>query len=144
MNDTVTIYTDGACHKNPGPGGWGVVLMHKNNEKHLYGGDVDTTNNRMELLAAIRALQALKRPCTVKLYSDSQYVIRGMSEWIINWKQKNWKDVKNPDLWQELDELSTPHTIEWKWVKGHNGDFYNELADKLANEGVKMVKRFDK
>lgn len=144
MNDQVIIYTDGACHKNPGPGGWGVVLKHKNNEKHLYGGDVDTTNNRMELLAAIRGLQSLKRPCSVKLYSDSQYVVKGMSEWIENWKKKNWKDVKNPDLWQELELISSAHEVEWIWVKGHSGDHYNELADKLANDGVKMVKKFDK
>jgi len=144
MNDIVTIYTDGACHKNPGPGGWGVVLKYNDIEKQLYGGDIDTTNNRMELIAAIRALQSLKRPCNVKLYSDSQYVIKGMSEWITNWKNKNWKDIKNTDLWQELDGISAQHSIEWIWVKGHNGDFYNELADKLANDGVKMVKKFEK
>jgi len=144
MKDTIIIYTDGACHKNPGPGGWGVVLKFNEKEKQLYGGEVDTTNNRMELLAAIRAFQALKRPCIVKLHSDSQYVIKGMSEWIHNWKMKAWKDVKNPDLWQQLDEVSSIHKVDWIWVKGHNGDYYNELADKLANEGVKMVKKFDK
>lgn len=144
MNDTVIIYTDGACQSNPGPGGWGAILQFKGAEKQIYGGDVATTNNRMELTAAIKALETLKRPCTVKLYSDSQYVIRGMSEWIENWKDKNWKNVKNPELWQQLDTLASNHSIEWKWVKGHNGDHYNEMADKLANEGIKMIKKFDK
>lgn len=144
MKDNIIIYTDGACHKNPGPGGWGAVLKFNEKEKHIYGGDIDTTNNRMELMAAIKALQALKKPCSVKLYSDSQYVVKGMSEWIENWKDKNWKNVKNPELWQELDNVSSTHEVEWIWVKGHNGDYYNEIADKLANEGVKSIKKFNK
>jgi ribonuclease HI len=144
MNDIVTIYTDGACIGNPGPGGWGAVLKYKDIEKHIYGGDVNTTNNRMELLAAVKSLETLKRPCTVKVYSDSQYLVNGMSSWIHGWKEKGWKNIKNPDLWQKLDSVQSTHDVEWIWVKGHNGDHYNEIADRLANTGAKSAKKFDK
>jgi ribonuclease HI len=144
MDNTVIIYTDGACHLNPGTGGWGAVLRYKDVEKHISGGEINTTNNRMELMAAIKSLEALTRPCSVKLYSDSNYVIQGMNEWIRNWKKKNWKNVKNPDLWQLLDQLSTKHKVEWIWVKGHAGIPGNELADKLAGDAVKLTKKSHK
>lgn len=139
----VEIYTDGACKGNPGPGGWGVLLKAGAAEKELYGGERETTNNRMELLAVIRALEALKRPCHVILHADSQYVLKGITEWLDGWKAKGWKTasrqpVKNVDLWQRLDELvsRSGHRIDWRWVKGHDGDPGNERADALANRGV--------
>jgi ribonuclease HI len=139
----VSIYTDGACKGNPGPGGWGVLLKQGSVEKELFGGEPETTNNRMELTAVIQALQALKRPCQVTLYLDSQYVRQGITEWITGWKAKGWKTaskqpVKNVDLWQQLDALvqTGGHAIDWRWVKGHAGDPGNERADALANQGV--------
>ena len=142
----VTIYTDGACKGNPGPGGWGAWLQSGKHEKELFGGEALTTNNRMELMAVIEALQALKRPCKVELYLDSQYVRQGITEWIHGWKAKGWKTaakqpVKNADLWQQLDALvhGGIHQINWHWVKGHSGDFGNEKADALANLGVEQI-----
>ena len=139
----VVIYTDGACKGNPGPGGWGVFLKSGVHEKELWGGEAVTTNNRMELMAVIEALTALKRPCEVMLFLDSEYVRKGITEWIHGWKAKDWKTaakqpVKNADLWQRLDALVSGggHKIEWKWVKGHAGDPGNERADALANRGV--------
>lgn len=136
----VEIFTDGACKGNPGPGGWGALLRFGGKEKELCGGERLTTNNRMELLAVIRALESLKRRCVVKLHTDSQYVQKGISEWIINWKKRGWKTadkkpVKNEDLWRELDQLATQHDIDWIWVKGHAGHDGNERADALANKG---------
>ena len=145
MNQVV-IYTDGACKGNPGPGGWGALLSAGQVEKELCGGELNTTNNRMELLAVIQALEALKRPCDVALYLDSQYVRKGITEWISGWKAKGWRTaskepVKNVDLWQRLDALvhGGPHRISWHWVKGHAGDPGNERADGLANKGVEMA-----
>ena len=142
MNE-VEIYTDGACKGNPGPGGWGVLLRGGGTEKELFGGELGTTNNRMELLAVIRALEALKRPCQVTLYLDSQYVLKGITEWLPGWKAKGWRTaakqpVKNVDLWQTLDALVSQggHKIDWRWVRGHTGDAGNERADTLANHGV--------
>ena len=140
-DDVVEIYTDGACSGNPGPGGWGAVLRYKGNEKELYGGEAATTNNRMELKAVIRALEALKRPSRVRLYTDSLYVQKGISQWIHSWKRKGWKTadrkpVKNDDLWRELDALAARHQVEWHWVKGHAGHPENERADALANKGI--------
>lgn len=144
----VEIYTDGACKGNPGPGGWGVLLKSGSTEKELFGGERETTNNRMELMAVIMALEALKRPCHVFLHADSQYVLKGMTEWLVGWKAKGWKTaskqpVKNVDLWQRLDALvaTSGHKIEWRWVKGHNGDPGNERADDLANRGVEQAMR---
>jgi ribonuclease HI len=141
--NSVVIYTDGACKGNPGPGGWGVVLRSGAQQKELSGGELNTTNNRMEMMAVIQALQALKRPCAVTLYLDSEYVRKGITEWLAGWKARGWKTaakqpVKNVDLWQQLDQLvaSGGHRIEWRWVKGHAGDPGNERADALANEGV--------
>ncbi|HMN92374.1 MAG TPA: ribonuclease HI [Hydrogenophaga sp.] len=141
--DHVVIYTDGACKGNPGPGGWGVYLRSGAHEKELWGGEAETTNNRMELTAVIEALKALKRPCRVQLYLDSEYVRKGITEWIRGWKAKGWKTaarqpVKNADLWQALDALvhGGVHQIEWHWVRGHAGDPGNERADALANRGV--------
>jgi ribonuclease HI len=142
MSDgAVEIYTDGACRGNPGPGGWGVLLRFNDKEKELWGGEAGTTNNRMELMAAIRALEALKRPSRVKLYTDSLYVMKGITTWIHDWKRRGWrtaekKPVKNEDLWRELDALAAKHEIEWHWVKGHNGHPENERADQLANKGI--------
>jgi ribonuclease HI len=138
---TVTIYTDGACRGNPGPGGWGAVLMSGEHRKELKGGEVQTTNNRMELTAAIEALAALKRRCKVNLYTDSKYVMTGITEWIHNWKDRGWrtadkKPVKNVELWQALDTQIARHDIEWHWVKGHAGVPENERADELANEAI--------
>ena len=137
----VTIYTDGACKGNPGPGGWGVVLKSSDKEKHLYGGETLTTNNRMEMTAVIQALKALKLPCHISLYTDSKYVMQGVTEWMGGWKARGWKTagkdpVKNVDLWQEIDHLLGKHEIDWHWVKGHAGHPGNELADALANKGV--------
>lgn len=142
--DKVTIYTDGACKGNPGVGGWGALLVAGNKEKELFGGEKDTTNNRMELTAVIQALNALKRPCEINLYVDSQYVLKGITEWIQGWKAKGWKTaskapVKNVDLWQALDTARAVHQIEWIWVKGHAGDAGNERADQLANRGVEQA-----
>ena len=141
---TIEIYTDGACKGNPGPGGWGALLRYGKHEKRLYGGELETTNNRMELKAAIEALKALKRPCNVKLTTDSVYVKNGINEWLDGWKAKGWKTankkpVKNKDLWQALDEQVAKHTISWYWVKGHSGHAENEIADELANLGVDKV-----
>ncbi|QRN03805.1 ribonuclease HI [Legionella sp. MW5194] len=138
---TVEIFTDGACKGNPGPGGWGALLRYNGQEKALYGGETHTTNNRMELTAAIRALSALTRPCVVDLYTDSQYMRQGMMEWLHGWKKKGWlnakkEPVKNADLWQELDRLSKMHTIRWHWVRGHSGHPENERADELANLAI--------
>ena len=144
MNPRVEIYTDGACRGNPGAGGWGVLLAFGGEERELYGGERHTTNNRMELMAAIQALKALKRPCELTLYTDSQYVRKGITEWIEQWKRRNWKTaakktVKNVDLWQELDQLASIHDIDWIWVKGHAGIPGNERADALANRGIDDV-----
>ena len=142
----VVIYTDGACKGNPGPGGWGVLLRSGSNEKELFGGELGTTNNRMELTAVIEALGALKRPCAVTLYLDSQYVLKGITEWLPGWKAKGWRTagktpVKNAELWQKLDALvqSSGHDIDWRWVRGHAGDPGNERADQLANMGVELA-----
>ena len=140
MSEVIEIFTDGACKGNPGRGGWGAVLRHGAHEKELCGGEPLTTNNRMELLAVIRALEALKKRSTVKVHTDSQYVQKGISEWIIGWKKRGWKTadkkpVKNADLWLQLDQLASQHDIEWLWVRGHNGHEGNEHADRLANQG---------
>lgn len=137
----VEIWTDGACKGNPGPGGWGAVLRQGRHEKELCGGVATTTNNRMELTGVIEALKALKRPCHVVVHTDSQYVQKGMNEWLANWKRRGWltadkKPVRNADLWQELDALVAQHQVEWRWVRGHAGDPGNERADALANKGV--------
>ncbi len=138
---SVEIFTDGACRGNPGPGGWGVLLRYKGKEKHLYGGEAHTTNNRMELLAAIRGLEAVSEACQVDLTSDSQYVRKGITEWLKGWKAKGWqtsakKPVKNKDLWQLLDAQAQRHQVSWHWVKGHSGHRENEIADELANKGI--------
>ena len=140
----VPVYADGACKGNPGPGGWGVLIRMGQHSKELFGGEIMTTNNRMELTAVIRALEALKRSCQLKIYTDSVYVQKGMTEWIVGWKARGWrtsdkKPVKNDDLWQQLDELAQAHEIEWIWVKGHAGHEGNERADALANEGVAQL-----
>ncbi len=141
MSDTVEIFTDGACRGNPGPGGWGVLLRCKGKEKTLHGGEAQTTNNRMELMAAIQGLESLKRPCKVALTTDSQYVRQGITQWINGWKRNGWKNsakkpVKNADLWRRLDEAAARHDVEWHWVKGHSGHEENERADELANLGI--------
>ena len=141
----VSIWTDGACSGNPGPGGWGALIRFGEHEKELSGGDFDTTNNRMELTAAIEALNALKEPCSIKLYTDSQYVKGGMTGWIKGWKKNNWKTsakkpVKNVELWKALDEAVALHDIEWHWVKGHAGHEENERADELARSGMEPYK----
>ena len=138
---SVEAFTDGACRGNPGPGGWGVLLRAGERERTLHGGERATTNNRMELTAAIRALEALHRPCQVKLVTDSRYVIQGIRDWLPQWKRRGWrtvdrKPVKNVDLWQRLDELASRHQVEWVWVRGHSGHPENELADRLANKGI--------
>lgn len=145
MTDIVTIHTDGACSGNPGPGGWGAILEYGGKRRELKGGEALTTNNRMELTAAIEALNALKRPCTVEIYTDSSYVKGGVTGWIHGWKRNGWKTsdkkpVKNVELWQALDEAATRHAVSWHWVKGHNGHDLNERADELANEGMAPFK----
>ena len=138
---TVKIYTDGACRGNPGIGGWGALMVFEGKEKELYGGQEHTTNNQMELKAAIEALSALTEPCLVELTTDSKYVMQGITQWMDNWKRNNWKtankkDVKNKDLWIELYDLKSHHQIDWRWVKGHAGHRENEIADELANKGI--------
>ena len=137
----VEVFTDGACRGNPGPGGWGVLLRKGTHEKELFGGEMQTTNNRMEMTAVIKGLEALKRPCQLRITTDSQYVLKGIKEWLPNWKRNNWKTaakkpVKNADLWQQLDRLLAPHDVEWQWVRGHSGHHENELVDGLANRGI--------
>jgi ribonuclease HI len=137
----VVIYTDGACRGNPGPGGWGAILKSGERERELSGGELHTTNNRMELMAAIQALEALNRPCRVELHTDSQYLRTGITEWLAGWKARGWKTaakapVKNDDLWRRLDEARARHTVDWRWVKGHNGHPLNERADALARHGM--------
>jgi len=137
----VEMYTDGACRGNPGPGGWGVLLRYNGTEKELYGGERETTNNRMELMAAISGIESLKRPCSVVLTTDSQYVMKGITEWMENWKQRGWKTsdkkpVKNVDLWQRLDSVLRQHDVKWQWVRGHTGHPENERADALANRAI--------
>ena len=139
--NSVEIFTDGACRGNPGPGGWGVLMRFGGEEKTLCGGEPDTTNNRMELTAVIEGLAALKRPCEVTVTSDSTYVLKGIQEWMANWKKRGWKTaskqpVKNVDLWKLLDDAIQGHTIDWRWVKGHSGHAENEIADQLANRGI--------
>lgn len=141
----VDIFTDGACKGNPGIGGWGALMRIGSKEKELFGGETETTNNRMELMAVIRALEALKRPCHVRVHTDSVYVQKGISEWMANWKRNGWRTsarqaVKNADLWRELDEVAAKHKIKWLWVKGHAGHVENERADGLANRGVESVR----
>ena len=143
--EIIDIYTDGACSGNPGPGGWGAILRVGSHEKELFGGEAGTTNNRMELLAVIEALRALKRPVKARVHTDSQYVQKGISEWITGWKKRGWKTadkqpVKNVDLWQALDTDASQHELEWLWVRGHNGHPENERADALARRGVEQVR----
>ena len=142
----MTIYTDGACRGNPGPGGWGVLLQFGDHVKELYGGEPDTTNNRMELTATIEALQALKKDCKVDLFTDSTYVKNGIQQWMKKWKLNSWKTaarkpVKNRDLWEMLDQQANSHTVNWHWVKGHAGDPGNEKADELANRGIDELQK---
>ncbi|MCW8899958.1 MAG: ribonuclease HI [Gammaproteobacteria bacterium] len=141
MSQVIEAFTDGACRGNPGPGGWGVLLRYNGHEKRLFGGEEETTNNRMELMAVIKALESLNKHCQVKVTSDSQYVLKGINEWMENWKKRGWKTaakkpVKNVDLWQRLDKARENHNIEWVWVKGHSGHTENEIADELANQGI--------
>jgi ribonuclease HI len=145
MNETVVIYTDGACKGNPGPGGWGAFLQWGDHEKELYGGEANTTNNRMELTAVIQALGSLKRNCAVAVYTDSEYVKNGITTWIHGWKKRGWrtadnKPVKNQELWQALEAQVAQHRVQWHWVRGHNGDPGNERADALANRGVEHAR----
>lgn len=146
MSTKITVYTDGACKGNPGPGGWGVLLEHGDYKKELCGGEASTTNNRMELIAVIKALEAINRPCEIDWYLDSQYVRQGITEWLDGWKRRKWKSasgqpVKNQDLWVRLDELinEADHKISWHWVKGHSGNPGNEQADLLANQGITKI-----
>ena len=141
---TVNIYTDGACRGNPGIGGWGVLIEYENISKEYFGGEKETTNNKMELRAAIEGLKILKEPCEVNLTTDSKYVMDGITQWIQNWKKNNWKtsakkEVKNKELWQRLDQLIAYHHVQWHWVKGHSGDSGNETADLLANKGIDSI-----
>lgn len=145
MSETVDIYTDGACSGNPGPGGWGAILRWNGTEKELFGGEPGTTNNRMEMTAVIEALRQLRRPVAVRVHTDSQYVQKGMTEWLSGWKRRGWKTagkepVKNEDLWRLLDQLAGQHSIEWHWVKGHAGHPENERADELARRGVAQAR----
>ena len=140
----VIIYTDGACRGNPGPGGWGALIKFESAEKKIFGGQNNTTNNQMELSAAIEGLLTLKEPCNVELFTDSKYVMDGITQWIKNWKKNNWKtsakkEVKNKELWQQLDRLMSYHQVQWRWVKGHSGDLGNETADLLANKGIDSI-----
>ncbi|MDO7702185.1 MAG: ribonuclease HI [SAR86 cluster bacterium] len=140
----VIMYTDGACRGNPGPGGWGALITFEGSSKEMFGGKLDSTNNQMELSAAIEGLAALKEPCNVDLFTDSKYVMDGITQWIHNWKKNSWrtaakKDVKNKELWQKLDELINFHQVQWHWVKGHSGDVGNEIADQLANKGIDSI-----
>jgi ribonuclease HI len=142
----VTIYTDGACRGNPGPGGWGVSLRYNGSIKNLYGAEAETTNNRMELMAAIVGLESLTRPCNVIVYTDSKYVLEGITSWMVNWKSRGWKTatkkpVKNVELWQRLDAATDSHDISWQWIKGHTGDEGNEMADALANQAIDEMQR---
>lgn len=144
MTEIVQIYSDGACRGNPGPGGWGAILRYGKHEKQIYGAENLTTNNRMELTAAIEALACLKKTCQIEFYTDSEYVRKGITEWLINWKKNNWKTaskqaVKNDDLWKRLDELASQHQIKWYWVKGHSGHPENDLADQLANKAIDEI-----
>ena len=143
MKEVVVVhaFTDGACRGNPGPGGWGVLLRFNDNEKRLCGGEAETTNNRMELMAVIQALESLNRECKIKVTSDSQYVLKGINEWMEGWKKRGWKTaakkpVKNVDLWQRLDKAREEHEVEWLWIKGHSGHIENDIADELANQGI--------
>ncbi|MEA3275203.1 MAG: ribonuclease HI [Pseudomonadota bacterium] len=141
MHKAVEIFTDGACKGNPGPGGWGALLRYGPHEKELFGGEADTTNNRMELMAVIQALEAINRPSSVRVTTDSQYVKRGVNEWMVRWKRNGWrtadrKAVKNRDLWERLDQAMSRHDLEWHWVRGHTGHAENERADQLANRGI--------
>ena len=140
----VIIYTDGACRGNPGPGGWGALIRFDSVEKEIFGGQANTTNNQMELSAAIEGLSILTEPCNVELFTDSKYVMDGITQWIQNWKKNNWrtaakKEVKNKELWQKLDQLIAQHQVQWHWVKGHSGDAGNEAADLLANKGIDSI-----
>ncbi|MDA9027409.1 MAG: ribonuclease HI [SAR86 cluster bacterium] len=140
----VIMYTDGACRGNPGPGGWGALITFEGSSKEMFGGKLDSTNNQMELSAAIEGLAALKEPCNVDLFTDSKYVMDGITQWIHNWKKNSWrtaakKDVKNKELWRKLDELINFHQVQWHWVKGHSGDVGNEIADQLANKGIDSI-----
>ena len=145
MNNSLTrieIYTDGACSGNPGPGGWGAVLLYKEHKKEISGHEDNTTNNRMEIRAVIEALKLLKKPSEITIYTDSKYVMDGITKWIFNWKKNSWrtankKPVKNSDLWQEIDSETSKHQIEWIWVKGHDGNHYNEIADQLATSAIR-------
>jgi ribonuclease HI len=137
----VSISCDGACKGNPGPGGWGALLVYGEHEKRIYGHVPHTTNNRMEIIAAIESLKALNVSCEVTIFSDSQYLVKGMSQWIHGWKKKNWHNVKNVDLWQALDEESQRHSVTWQWVRGHWGDYGNEEADRLANYAISIMNR---
>lgn len=144
--DTVEVFTDGACRGNPGPGGWGVLLRYGDTEKELYGGEVNTTNNRMELMAAIMALEGLKRSCQVRLTTDSEYVKNGITQWLPKWKARGWRTaskspVKNADLWQRLEQAAGQHQVQWHWVRGHSGHPENERADQLANRGIDELAR---
>lgn len=149
MIEPVLAFTDGACRGNPGPGGWGVVLRYRDHERELFGGEPQTTNNRMELMAAIQALEALRKPCAVRICTDSQYLLKGITEWLPNWIRRNWQTaartpVKNEDLWRRLMRAREPHRVEWEWVKGHSGHPENERADRLANRGIdELAERMD-
>jgi ribonuclease HI len=145
MNEAVDIYTDGACSGNPGPGGWGAILRYQGREREIFGYEAETTNNRMELTAVIEALRSLKRPVAVRVHTDSQYVQKGMTEWVQGWKRRGWRTagkepVKNEDLWRVLDALAAAHAVEWLWVRGHAGHPENERADELARRGIAMRK----